>query len=415
MKKTLLAAALCAAWTLPAAAVEYMHVEGPDPGFRFDADVSEILAQAEDARAAAAEARAKARADAAKARAEGERARAEGERARAEGERMRIEMEDWSRDFAENMQNSMTFMFTDRVGRGRLVKGQPYAAEVVTETNRTLADGNTIAHRNVNRVYRDNEGRTRQETYRNEQLRSVYISDPVAGMSYTLIPARKIAVAIPRMDMHRELEHARALRGGEKGRTSTQVINSDGEKRVFVRTVDGDGLPGVREEVRVQVVRVGDDANVIVAPTPPTPPTAPTAPGVAPVPPVPPIPPMIPGVHTMRFEDMGHLGKGETKALGTKDFDGVKAEGKSTTWTIPAGKIGNKNPINVTSESWYAPDLQVTVYSRYNDPRTGESVYRLASIKRAEPQADLFKVPADYTVRGRGHREKDKEQDKPGK
>jgi hypothetical protein len=115
----------------------------------------------------------------------------------------------------------------------------------------------------------------------------------------------------------------------------------------------------------------------------------------------------------MRFEDMGHLGKGETKSLGTKDFDGVKAEGKSTTWTIPAGKIGNKNPINVTSESWYSPDLQVTVYSRYNDPRTGESVYRLASIKRAEPQADLFKVPADYTVRGHGRdRPKDKEKDK---
>ncbi len=59
----------------------------------------------------------------------------------------------------------------------------------------------------------------------------------------------------------------------------------------------------------------------------------------------------------------------------------------------------------MTSESWYSPELQVAVYTRYNDPRTGESTYRLAKIKRAEPAADLFKVPEGYTVKGRGKRE----------
>jgi hypothetical protein len=111
-----------------------------------------------------------------------------------------------------------------------------------------------------------------------------------------------------------------------------------------------------------------------------------------------PLPPM-PGVQTFRFENMGRLGKGTTTSLGMKDFDGVKAEGKSTVWTIAAGEIGNRNPINVTSETWYSNDLQVTVFSRYNDPRTGESIYRLANIRRAEPPAELFKVPADYTVK----------------
>jgi hypothetical protein len=124
------------------------------------------------------------------------------------------------------------------------------------------------------------------------------------------------------------------------------------------------------------------------------------------VPPVPPVPPLLPipplpGVNTLRFESTAKLGKGVTTSLGTKDFDGVKAEGKSTTWTIPAGEIGNRNAINVMSESWYAPDLQVTVYSRHADPRTGESIYRLSSIRRGEPAADLFKVPEDYTVKGR--------------
>jgi hypothetical protein len=50
-------------------------------------------------------------------------------------------------------------------------------------------------------------------------------------------------------------------------------------------------------------------------------------------------------------------------------------------------------------ETWYSPDLQVTVYSRHSDPRTGESVYRLASIRRGEPAPDLFKVPEDYKTR----------------
>jgi hypothetical protein len=346
MKKTLIAAALSTAFTLPAFAHE---------DFTFELDMAPmLLAQAEMAR-----------------------------------------------DFSAEMSNSMAFMFTDRAGRGRVVKGQPYSADVVTETNQTLPDGNVISHRNVNKVWRDGEGRTRQESYREEKLRSVYISDPVGKIAYTVIPGSKIAIAIPRVDITHEMmaPHARIERRGRTSSTTSET-SSDG-RRVVVRTVESDGQPGVREEVRVQVVRVGDDANVQIVP-PPVPPVPPT-PHVHPVPPIPPVPPiaMIPGVNTMRFESTAHLGKGDAKSLGTKDFDGVKAEGKQTTWTIPAGKIGNKNPITVTSESWYSPDLQVTVYSRHNDPRTGESLYRLASIKRAEPSADLFKVPEGYEVKGR--------------
>ncbi len=47
----------------------------------------------------------------------------------------------------------------------------------------------------------------------------------------------------------------------------------------------------------------------------------------------------------------------------------------------------------------------MTVFSRHDDPRTGESIYRLASIKRTEPQPDLFKVPEGYQTKGRRTRE----------
>jgi hypothetical protein len=86
------------------------------------------------------------------------------------------------------------------------------------------------------------------------------------------------------------------------------------------------------------------------------------------------------------------------KDLGTRDFGGVKAQGSLRSYEIPANAIGNRNPIMVTDEQWSAPDLQVTVYTKHSDPRSGESVFRLDNIKRDEPPAALFAVPSDYTV-----------------
>jgi hypothetical protein len=88
-----------------------------------------------------------------------------------------------------------------------------------------------------------------------------------------------------------------------------------------------------------------------------------------------------------------------TERLGEQQVEGVRAEGTRTTMTIPAGSIGNQLPIEVVSERWYSPELQVVVMTRRADPRFGETVYRLTEIVRAEPAAELFQVPADFTVR----------------
>ena len=90
-------------------------------------------------------------------------------------------------------------------------------------------------------------------------------------------------------------------------------------------------------------------------------------------------------------------GPGTTTPLGSRDFDGVRADGKKTTWTIPAERIGNKLPI--VSERWHSPELNVVVFTRHADPRSGERIYRLENIKREEPSAELFKVPADYALK----------------
>jgi hypothetical protein len=91
-------------------------------------------------------------------------------------------------------------------------------------------------------------------------------------------------------------------------------------------------------------------------------------------------------------------GETRTEKLEPRDVEGVLAEGTRTTMTIPAGSIGNQLPIEIVSERWYSPELQVVVMTRRSDPRFGETVYRLTNIVRAEPPAELFEVPPDYTV-----------------
>ena len=88
-----------------------------------------------------------------------------------------------------------------------------------------------------------------------------------------------------------------------------------------------------------------------------------------------------------------------TESLGTQVMSGVNVEGTRTTETIPAGAIGNQNPIVITSERWYSSDLQETVYSKRTDPRFGTTIYQLTNITRQEPDPALFQVPSDYTIK----------------
>jgi hypothetical protein len=335
----------------------------------------------------------------------------------------------WADDFSHEMRASMGTMFAPRMSSAKVVKGAPYTAEMITESTQSLADGNSITRKKTGLVFRDGDGRTRQETGADGKGASIFITDPVEGKHYVLTPGSKRAITIPRVAIHEgthkskqvirsggtevRIEDGKVFIDGKEAAAGNIELTSRSGRKVVVKdgkvTIDGkevghgsgsgstvivnrhEGADGMnREEVHVRVVRAGDDTHIPVPPMPPMPPTPPGA--LAPLPPMPPMP----GIQTMRFESIARLGKGVTTSLGTKDFDGVKAEGKSTVWTIPAGEIGNKNPINITSESWYSPDLKVTVQSRYNDPRTGETVYRLANIRRTEPAADLFKVPEEY-------------------
>src|SRR5262249_57749977 len=91
-------------------------------------------------------------------------------------------------------ETNLVFIGCESFG-GKVVKGAPYSGEGVTATIQTLSDGNRIINRMTSSVYRDGEGRTRREQSLKglgifgageEPFQTIFINDPVAGVTYTL-------------------------------------------------------------------------------------------------------------------------------------------------------------------------------------------------------------------------------------
>jgi len=106
--------------------------------------------------------------------------------------------------FLGNAPGPVTIISNEFTFIGRPVAGAPYSADETTESVQTLADGNRIVNSTTAHVYRDGQGRVRHETTLpalgpNAPVppQLVTISDPVAGVTYTLDPMRKVAHQMP--------------------------------------------------------------------------------------------------------------------------------------------------------------------------------------------------------------------------
>lgn len=269
---------------------------------------------------------------------------------------------------------NFVFMASESFG-GKTVKGAPYSAEAVTESIQTLADGNRIVNRITSSVYRDSEGRTRRDqsfkglgifgASGEEPTQTTFINDPVAGVTYTL-------------DSRSRTAHKSVPFTFEFHRKPGETIEG--------RTFEFKVAPGAA---------AGASGNVIMtAPLPaPGPGLRVPHPGVGPE-----------GATTFVFKSTKSGNANEVKEqLGKQLVEGVEAEGTRTTVTIPAGDIGNERAIEIVSERWYSPELQLVVMSRHSDPRVGETTYKLTNINRTEPAKSLFEVPVGYTVKEGPH------------
>ncbi len=86
--------------------------------------------------------------------------------------------------------------------------------------------------------------------------------------------------------------------------------------------------------------------------------------------------------------------------LGITTIQGVEAKGTRTTTTIPAGAIGNDQPLEMTIETWRALALNnLTLRSVQNDPRTGVRTQELVSLTQGEPDPAIFQPPDGYEIK----------------
>ncbi|MGB0063854.1 MAG: hypothetical protein WBP85_05355 [Terracidiphilus sp.] len=87
--------------------------------------------------------------------------------------------------------------------------------------------------------------------------------------------------------------------------------------------------------------------------------------------------------------------------LGTETIQGVEAHGRRVTTTIPAGAIGNNEPLVRINETWTAtaPGLfGLVVRVVIEDPQIGKSTRELDNLTQDEPDASVFQPPAGYEI-----------------
>jgi hypothetical protein len=229
---------------------------------------------------------------------------------------------------------------------GAPVVGAPYSATITNESIQTLSDGNRIVQSSTGTTVRDSQGRTRQDAplpaignlSAANPPHIVFLQDPVAQTSYTLNLTDKTAMKVP------------ALPGPPPGGPGMPGPNA-----VYISTIGGASVSGT-------------------------------------------LPPPPPGSAGQKVLIMNDQGPATTEDLGSQTMEGVFVTGTRTMRTIPAGQIGNDNPIRIVTEVWTSPDLKTVVYSKRSDPRVGEQTFRLTNIMRTEPDASLFAVPPDFKV-----------------
>ena len=237
--------------------------------------------------------------------------------------------------------------FTSSIGPGMpggVVTGMPYSAEQVTEQVQTLADGTHITQpAQTTRLYRDSQGRTRTE--RSARLPPGPLGKGVEAPVF-------IEVSDPVVGVHYSFE------------------------------------PKSHKAHRIKVLM----------PPPPPPPPPVSANGTR-------VSKLIQLTPTLRPTQTGAAPPDPTsrpqiarESLGVQNIEGVLAQGSRMTVTYPVGAVGNDKTITTITETWTSPELRMVVLTKSSDPRNGDSTTRLINISRAEPDAALFQVPADYEI-----------------
>ena len=227
------------------------------------------------------------------------------------------------------------------MGMNATVTGAPYSAVEVTERSQTLPTGNAISQKSQSNMYRDGMGRVRTETTMTPRRGPGQAAGQVTGQT----PRTMVSIQDPVAGVMRQLD------------TQAKVVHEQ-KMPGFRGGAGNSGMPGGRP---------GRGANASAR-------TPVADPNVV------------------------------TESLAMQTINGVQATGTRITRTIPAGEIGNAQPLQIVRETWQSVDLKVAVMVKTVDPRFGTTTTQLTNIVRSEPDPALFQAPSDYTVTrgGRG-------------
>lgn len=290
----------------------------------------------------------------------------------------------------------------------RSAKNAPFSADAVSESVQTLADGNRIVRSSTSKIYRNSEGRVRQQyTGGTGGMFGSFFSfgdgvsvfNPMGG-SFSLDVGSKVArvfdgvagqglsiASVAPLAALKPLEASKlspatvaelsAMKGqgsietsklSQAARAEIEKFKAEADKfKVEAEKFKGDAdkLKAYADEMRAasgQLATTLSSATTLFAP------------------------------------ELRSKWDTRTEELGEQNIEGVNAKGTRTITTIPAGAIGNEGPIETIYEKWYSDELKMVVYSKHTDPRFGEQTYRLTNINRTEPDPSLFQVPNGYKV-----------------
>jgi hypothetical protein len=237
-------------------------------------------------------------------------------------------------------EGEISFFSAEMAGAGETITAAPYTATATTESTQVLGDGNRILNKTSGLVARDSQGRTRRETDLH-RIGPLQVDSP--KMVFINDPTTHTQYIF-----HPGGEATKVVRSGATWSDGPQIID-----------LHGSGERSSRRKVMIQTLGGQEKTKVL---------------------------------EKESAEQVKH------EVLGTQTIEGVSAEGKRETVTIPADQIGNERAIEIVSETWYSPELHTVVLRKHSDPRMGETTFRLTEIKRNEPDASLFQPPAGTKV-----------------
>lgn len=227
------------------------------------------------------------------------------------------------------------------------VTGAPFVADRVSEHTQRLSDGTQIHKPAITEhISRDSQGRTRTErpafqtmvtAQHAADFKVIVIVDTVAGFAYLLDDQNKVA--------HR------------------------------VRVV----LPARRPATRAANLQTASNGAIVSSGTG-------TSGGGS-----------VEGTGPVQASDGTHPSP-VNERLGSKNIEGLIADGTRSTTTWPVDSLSNDRQIVMTNEIWRSAELKEVVLSKRSSPFNGEDITKLINVNRTEPDASLFQPPMGYAI-----------------